>query len=137
MFCEFICCFFSELLGTLWLTFQIPDLFRTSLIFQTSRYYVWCGCRYIIFLWEKISPFSRKNLRVKSQIVQGNEKIVPDGKFELKVDFGSVIMFNTSKTMICYLLLTRIIKSNMIFINFWHIGDFHRHKLTLGRFYRL
>ncbi len=54
-----------------------------------------------------ISPLSRKNLLcVKSKIVPGNEKIVPDGKFEVKVDFGSVIMFNTSEIMICYLLLT-------------------------------
>ncbi len=76
------------------------------------------------------SSLSRKNLLcVKSQIMQGNEKTVLNDKFELKVDFGSVITFNTSKIMICYLLLTSIIKSNMIFMNFWHIGDFHWHKL--------
>ncbi len=76
-------------------------------------------------------------LCVKSQLVQGNQKTVPNGKFELKVDFGSVIIFNTSKIMIYYLLLTCIIKSNMIFMNFWHIGEFYWHKLTHGRFYRL
>ncbi len=64
-------------------------------------------------------------------------KNCPNSKFELKVDFGSVIMFNISKRMICYLLLTRIIKSNMIFMNFWYIGDFYWPKLTHGRFYRL
>ncbi len=41
---------------------------------------------------------TKKNLlRAKSQIVQGNEKTVHNGKLELKVDFGSVIIFNTSK----------------------------------------
>ncbi len=85
-----------------------------------------------------ISPLSQKNLRcAKSQIVQGNERTVPNDKFELKVDFGSVIMFNKSKIMICYLLLTRIIKSNMIFMNFWRTGNFYWRKLTHGRFYRL
>ncbi len=59
-----------------------------------------------------------KNLLcVKSQIVQGNKKTVKNGKFELKVDFGSVIIFNISKIM--NLCLTHIIKSNMIFMNFW------------------
>ncbi len=72
----------------------------------------------------------------KAKFCRGNEKIVPNGKFELKLDFGIVIMFNTSKIMICYLLLIRIIKSNMIFMNFCHIGDFHWHKLTHGRYYR-
>ncbi len=81
------------------------------------------------------SSLSRKNL-LKSQIVQGNEKTVPTGKFELKVNFGSVIIFNTSKIMICYLRLTRTIKSSMIFMNFWHIGYFHCHKLTHERFYQ-
>ncbi len=72
-----------------------------------------------------ISLLSRKNLLcVKGQIVQGNEKTVSNGKFELKVDFGSLIIFNTSKIMICYLLLTNISKSNMIFMNFWHIWVF-------------
>ncbi len=75
------------------------------------------------------SSSSRKNLQcVKSQTVQGNKKTVHNGKLELKVDFWSVIVINTSKIMICYLLLTRIIKSNMIFMNFWHIGDFYWHK---------
>ncbi len=61
-----------------------------------------------------MSSLSRKNLLcVKSQIVQGNEKTLRNGKFKLKVDFGSVIMFNTFKIMICYLLLTHVIKSNM------------------------
>ncbi len=93
-----------------------------------------CSC---LYCWT-ISLLSQKNLLcVKSQIVQGNEKTVPNGKFELKVDFGSVIIFNTPKIMICYLLLTRIIKSNMTFMNFWHIRGFHWHKLTHGRFYRL
>ncbi len=54
----------------------------------------------------------------------GEQKTVPNGKFGLKVNFGSVIMFNTPKIMICYLFLTRIIKSNMIFINFWHMEIF-------------
>ncbi len=61
---------------------------------------------------------------VKSQIVQGNEKTVPNGKFELKVYFGSVIIYNTCKIIICYFLLTYTNKSNTIFMNFWHIGDF-------------
>ncbi len=69
----------------------------------------------ILTILRNISSLSQKNLLcVKSQIVQGNEKTVPNGKFELKVDFGNVIIFNTSKIMICY-LLTHIIKSNMIF----------------------
>ncbi len=56
---------------------------------------------------------SQKNLLcVKNQIMQGNEKTVHNGKFEPKVDFGSVIMFNISKIMILYFLLTRIIKNN-------------------------
>ncbi len=39
-----------------------------------------------------------KNLLcVQSQIVQENKKTVPNGKFELKVGFGNVVMFNTSK----------------------------------------
>ncbi len=72
----------------------------------------------------------------KAKLCRGTKKLFPNGKFELKVDFGSVIMFNRSKIMICYLILIRVIKSNMIFVNFWHVGDFHWHKLTHGRFYR-
>ncbi len=50
------------------------------------------------FIWLKynISSFQKNLLCVKSQIVQGNAKTVLNGKFEPKVDFGSVIMFNTS-----------------------------------------
>ncbi len=83
---------------------------------------------------DDIVVITKKPPTCQSQIVQGNEKTVLNGKFELKVDFGSVIIYNTSKVMICYLLLTRIIKSNMIFMNFWHIRDFHWYKLTHGRF---
>ncbi len=43
------------------------------------------------FVTIDISSLSRKNLLcVKNQIVQGNEKTVLNGKFELKMEFGSV-----------------------------------------------
>ncbi len=57
----------------------------------------------------------------KAKLCKGMKKFTND-KFELKVDFESIIMCNTSKIMICYLFLTIIIKSNMIFMHFWHIG---------------